>query len=265
MPPPPLPPHRPTLWEAWSPGQLTLYALLLLGANVFWQVVVYDLTGSAFAPVAAAGLLAVVLPCAGVAWWHGQSLAATFDLRSTRTWLTLGLGAGLLAWLPASVLADVSSRLRPAGPEYLEFLQQHLPTTLFGTALAFLAAGVIAPLAEELVFRGLLYRAARQRWGPLEAAALTSLFFAIAHWEPWSLFGLVGLGVLLCWLYERTGSLLVPMLAHGAHNVLSLALMLRWRDQLGDDTAAGPAAWLGAAACAGLLILWIRRATAAPR
>ncbi len=257
----PSPPRRPTLWEAWSPWQLALYALLLLGANMFWQVVVFDLTQSAFVPVLVAGLLAVVLPCVGAAWWHGQSLQDTFDLRPSGWLMIVGLAAGALAWLPASVLADLSSRLRPPGPEYLEFLQQHLPTTWPGTLAAFAAAGVVAPVAEELVFRGLLYRAARSRWGALGAAVITSLFFGVVHWEPWSLFGLVGLGLLMCWLYERTGSLLTPILAHGAHNVLSLSLMLHWRDRLDAEGTAEPMAWLGAVACAVLLVGLVRRLT----
>jgi membrane protease YdiL (CAAX protease family) len=259
--PVPSPPRRPTLWEAWSPWQLAVYAQLLLGANTFWQLVVYDLTGSAFVPVLVAGLLAIVLPCVGAAWWHGQSPARTFDLDARASVVLVGIAAGLLAWLPASVLADLSSRLRPPGPEYLEFLQQHLPTTLGGIVVAFAAAGVVAPVAEELVFRGLLYRTARGRWGPVGAAVLTSLFFGIAHWEPWSLFGLVGLGLLMCWLYERTGSLVAPMLAHGVHNMVSLSLMLRWRDRLGEAAPAEPAAWLGALVCLGLLVALVRRVT----
>ena len=88
---------------------------------------------------------------------------------------------------------------------------------------------------------------------------ITSLFFGIAHWEPWSLFGLVALGLLLCWLYERTGSLLAPMAAHAAHNALSLALMLRWREELGQAGPAGLAAWLVAAVSALALATLVRR------
>lgn len=259
MPFEPSPPRRPTLWEAWSPLQLALYALLLLGANMFWQVVVHDLTGSIFVPVLAAALLAVVMPCVGASWWHGQSLAATFDLRPGLPVVLIGLASGALAWLPASVLADLSSRLRPPGPEYLEFLTTHLPTTTGGMVMAYAAVGLAAPLAEELVFRGLLYRAARSRWGAGGAAVLTSLFFGVAHWEPWALFGLVGLGLLLCWLYERTGSLLAPMLAHSVHNVVSLTVMLRNREVLERDHTAVPVVWLLAAACAVILVLVIRR------
>jgi len=254
----PSPPRRPTLWEAWSPWQLALYAVLLLGAYMFWQVVVYDLTNSAFVPVLAAGLLAVILPCLGASWWHGQSLVATFDIRAGVGIVLGGLAAGVLAWLPASVLAELSSRLRPPGPEYLDFLRDHLPTSTTDRIAAFAAVGVMAPVVEELVFRGLLYRAARSRWGVGGATVITSLFFGIAHWEPWSLFGLVGLGLVMCWLYERTGSLLAPILAHGVHNVLSLTIMTRSRDTLGEDRAASPLVLLAAVVSLVLLVMLVR-------
>ncbi|MBD3220704.1 CPBP family intramembrane metalloprotease [bacterium] len=259
MPPPPETPQRPTLWEAWSAWQLMVYALLLLGANVFWQAVVFQLTGTVFLPVAVAGLLAIVLPLTGAAWWHGQSLGAAFDLRLDAGVVIIGIGAGLLAWLPASTLAGLSSELRPPDDSYFEFLREHLPTDLPGTLVAFGAAGVVAPFAEELLFRGLLYRTARTRWGPVGAAFLTSLFFGIVHWEPWSLFGLIAVGLVMCALYERTGSLVAPMLAHAVHNVISLALMLKWRDELGAGDAAGPTAWLVSAACTAALVWLLRR------
>lgn len=254
----PSPPRRPTLWEAWRPWQLALYALLLLGANIFWQAVVYEMSGSVFLAVVVAGLLAIVLPCVGAAWWHGQSLVAAFDLRVGWVVLLGGVLAGLLAWLPASVLADLSARLRPPTADDLERLRASLPTTPGGMVVAYAAATLVAPAAEELVFRGLLYRTARDRWGAARAAVLTALFFGVAHWQPWSLFGLVGLGLLLCWLYERTGSLLAPMAAHAAHNAISLSLMLRWRDHLGQEQVAGPAPWLGAAACVAVLVVLVR-------
>jgi membrane protease YdiL (CAAX protease family) len=234
----PEPPRRPRLWEAWSGGQLLTFALLLLGAHLFWQVLVFELTGDAFGPVLVAAAVAVVLPCAAAAWWHGETLWQAFEIRPGRGPALVGAAAGLLAWAPAGLLAELSSRLRPPSAEYLEFLQQHLPEGPGAVALAFVAVTVGAPVAEELLFRGLLFRLARGRWGVLRGAVLTALFFGVAHWEPWSLFGLVGLGLLLAMLYHWTGSLLAPMVAHGVHNAISLAVMLRWRDQLITQTPA---------------------------
>lgn len=264
MPPMPTPPPRPGLWQAWTAWQLMIWGLLLLMANMFWQAVVFSATGSLFAAIAVAGLLAIVAPCIGAARWHGQTLASAFDLRGRRVDIVVGLVAGALIWLPVSALAALSSRLHPPSPEHIEFLQQHLPTDAPAIALAFLAACVVVPVAEELVFRGLLYRAARGRWGVVAAAVLTSLFFGVAHLEPWSLFGLVATGLALCAVYEVTGSLWAPIGAHAVHNAVSLTLMLRWRDDLGHETSTGPIIWPIALVCV-VLLAWLLRWVASPR
>lgn len=260
----PPPPQRPTLWEGWSPLQLGMYALLLLGAQMFWQVVAYQMTGQVFGSVLIASLLAVIIPCTGAAWWHGQSLATAFDLRAGSAVVLGGLAAGLLAWAPAGVLVELSARLHPPSPEYLAFLRENLPHDTVATVVAFAAAAVVAPLAEELLFRGLLYRTARERWGAPRAAVLVSLFFGVAHWEPWSLFGLVFLGYVLCVLYERTGSLLAPVLAHGVHNAVSLALLIRWQDDLDAQPTSSVVVLLAAGVSLLLLVALLARLRAAP-
>lgn len=268
----PTPPGRPGFWNAWTAPQHAAFALLLLGAYMFWQVAVHSLTGDLFVPVIAAALLAVVLPCSAAARRHGQTLTAAFDLRLHRPAAAVGLAAGLLALAPAGWLAGLSSQLRPPTAEYLVFLGEHLPRDTASVVVALAAVSVAAPVAEEIIFRGLIFRLARDRWGCGRAVALSALFFGVVHWQPWSLFGLVGLGVLLALLYHWTGSLLVPTVAHGAHNAVSLALLLRSRDDLTAGASEGaafgdPWDWLVGAVSVMLLfwlLRWLRRKTQPP-
>lgn len=268
----PVPPRRGRLWDSWSPLQLAVFALLLLGAQMLWQVAVHALTGDVFIPVIVAAFMAVVLPCGIAAGRHGESLSRAFQLRLDRGAMVYGALAGLLAVVPTSLLAGVSARLHPPSPEYLAYLAEQLPRGAGGVLVALAAVSVAAPLGEELIFRGLLFRLARDRWGAARAASLTALFFGIAHLQPWSLFGLVGLGVLLALLYHWTGSLLAPVAAHGAHNAVSLALLIRMRGDLAAQAAvadgaaetvipAGAGQWTSAAgwllAAASLLLLWL--------
>lgn len=263
--------RRPGLWAAWTPLQLTAFALLLLIAQLFWQVVVFSWTGDVFVPVIVASLLAVVLPCAAAARRHGESLPAAFELKPDRCALLAGAAAGLLAVAPTSLLASFSARLRPPSTEYYTMLAEQLPRGVVETLVALVAVSLAAPLAEELVFRGLLFRLARPRWGGGRAAVLTGLFFGIAHWQPWGLFGLVALGILLALLYMWTGTLAAPIAAHAAHNAVSLALLIRSREAIAarvtaasEDTAtdlagagglfAGTGGWLLAALSS--LLLW---------
>lgn len=95
--------------------------------------------------------------------------------------------------------------------------------------LLLLAAGVGAPLAEESLFRGLLYGALRGTpFGVAGAALLTAVMWALLH-ANYSVYGLVAItliGLYLAFLRERTGTLLTPIVCHGAYNsliVLALA------------------------------------------
>lgn len=264
----PTPPRRLRLWEAWSPMRLGAFALMLLIANMFWQAAIHGLTGDIFVPVILAALVAVVLPCAMVARWHGETLASAFEMRFA--WVAAAAGglAGLLALAPASWLASFSSRLRPPSADYLAFLAEHLPGDLTGAVVALIAVSVAAPVAEELIFRSLCFRLARDRWGAGRAAVLSALFFGIMHWQPWSLFGLVGLGLLLAALYHWTGTLWAPIAAHATHNAVSLTLLIRAREDLDGgepatigtlDSAGGLALVLISAALLAGLLRWLRR------
>ena len=80
---------------------------------------------------------------------------------------------------------------------------------------------LLAPVFEELAFRGLLFGVLRRRFQWMPAAAISAGIFALAHG-----YGLIGFtsvfwsGLIWAWIYERTGSLLPGMIAHGANNLL---------------------------------------------
>jgi membrane protease YdiL (CAAX protease family) len=80
------------------------------------------------------------------------------------------------------------------------------------------AAVVAAPLCEEIVFRGYLYSAAKSFAGPWVAALCSSLVFAAAHGSLAALLPLLVFGVVLVFLYEKTGSIWAPIAAHGCFN-----------------------------------------------
>ena len=80
---------------------------------------------------------------------------------------------------------------------------------------------LVAPFAEEFLFRGFLFTGLRGRWGALPAAVFSSLLFSIGH--GYSFAGTIliaSFGMLMCALYHRTGTLLVPMIVHALTNAL---------------------------------------------
>lgn len=92
-------------------------------------------------------------------------------------------------------------------------------------ALAGTAAVVGAPIAEELLFRGYLFGGLAVRWGFWPAALLSGALFSANHLDPGSFLPFWGIGVLLAWLFWRTGTLWASMLTHFCFNAISFALL----------------------------------------
>lgn len=113
-------------------------------------------------------------------------------------------------------------------------------------AVMIASAAGLAPVCEELAFRGHLLSALRLRARPPAAIALSALAFAALHLDPVRLPGLIFLGALYGWLTWRSGSVYPAVLAHAVNNAAATALAL-------GSEAVEQAPERGAAA-AGLLV-----------
>jgi membrane protease YdiL (CAAX protease family) len=91
----------------------------------------------------------------------------------------------------------------------------------------------VAPLAEELVFRGILYPAGKHAGFPRLALWGTSALFAAIHFNLAIFLPLLLLALVLTWLYEKTDNLLAPIAAHSLFNAVNLGLFM-----LSEDFAA---------------------------
>lgn len=94
-------------------------------------------------------------------------------------------------------------------------------------AIFLLTSCLLAPVAEELVFRGILYRIAREWWNPAVCTIVISLLFAglhlAFHQDP--LLPFCG-SLVFCLAYEKTKSILSPILVHIMGNLIIYALPL---------------------------------------
>lgn len=95
---------------------------------------------------------------------------------------------------------------------------------LFGPVGMLLVAGLLAPVAEEVYFRGRLFDAAREAVGLGWAIALSALAFAAVHGIPLALPAYFLYGAVLAWLREQSGGLVAPVLAHAVNNVAAAAI-----------------------------------------
>jgi uncharacterized protein len=95
-----------------------------------------------------------------------------------------------------------------------------------------LGACVIAPIAEEIVFRGYLYPVVKRFTEPVIAAIFTGVIFGAIHGQIWAVIPLSLFGILLAVLYEKSGSIWACILCHGMFNTINVFFMLTMGDQL---------------------------------
>lgn len=87
--------------------------------------------------------------------------------------------------------------------------------------------GILTPVAEELTYRGMLFRRMRENVGAPAAILFSSLVFGILHGNLVQFLYAFVLGMLLAWVYEQTERLVVPVLLHMVINLVSL-FATRW-------------------------------------
>lgn len=119
-----------------------------------------------------------------------------------------------------------------------EFPPKQEAVELFGllenpwaVSLSAVSIAVFAPVAEELVFRGLLYGIFKGLWanfrfGAVAAAAVSGVLFALIHNDAYVFLPLALMGMCLCFAYERSGSIVSPIIVHSLFNSLNLIFIL---------------------------------------
>ena len=88
---------------------------------------------------------------------------------------------------------------------------------------------LVAPFVEEIFFRGFLQQAIRRKLGEYGTIAVTAVVFAAVHMNLRFFIPLTVLGVLLSYLYSRTGTLAAPITVHALHNGLMVTGLLTKR------------------------------------
>ena len=88
------------------------------------------------------------------------------------------------------------------------------------------AAVVVAPVCEEIIFRGYLYPVAKRFAGPWVAALCNALLFSAAHGSLSALLPLFAFGLVLVLIYEMTGSIWAPMAVHFVFNAATVSIQI---------------------------------------
>jgi uncharacterized protein len=244
-----------------SAPQAGLLLLALFLSEVFISAVLLALNGTLGLSSAAIGALGIVLA-------NGLLLSAVLQLKglSHRALLHPSrTSAAAVFWLLLPPLLLITPALVFGTSWLIQGLQWLLPLSAWeestfermaDSGLAMLVAVcVLAPVLEEMLFRGVMLRAFLLRYPRGLAIGASALIFGFAHLNVYQFVVGVVMGSVNGWLYERTRSLLPCITLHAAFNGLVTLL-----STLDADTAeladASAVAGMGATLSAGLLGAW---------
>jgi membrane protease YdiL (CAAX protease family) len=183
-------------------------------------------------PADGAGFLAVMalIPMSAILLWaYGWTLAVAeapeplLGLgRLSHRRAAVGVGGGIavagLSWL---IVTLTSRWLGMPFNVFLEILGETAEVTVPLVVVLLLMGSVLAPLWEEIVFRGVLYTWARRHLGIGLSAVIVACLHALMHVDPAVLPALVAIFFVFALIYEWSGNIWVPILAHATNNTLS--------------------------------------------
>ena len=220
------PPEWPA-WFAWVGFLVAIMGVLVLIGTVA-AIVGADGESPEFVVIATLAQGAVFV---GTAVWFASRVAKPkawhFGLRRTRFWPAVGWAAlGVVSFFVISAIYGAIVNV-DSEQDVVESLGGDQGT--FGLLIAGLMVIAVAPVVEEVFFRGFFYRALRSRFSVIAAAMMNGLLFGSIHFNfdgPDALLilpPLALLGFIFCLVYEKTGSLFPVIGMHAFNNAVAYA------------------------------------------
>ncbi|HSN90796.1 MAG TPA: CPBP family intramembrane glutamic endopeptidase [Anaeromyxobacteraceae bacterium] len=229
--PPPAPPERKSGWAFFGVLVLLAFAGFVAQASSRLLGFVWTETFALLAPAVVAAAGSNLRPAAYLRLGPARPAA-----------IAIGLAGGAAGFLVAGAVMAVTMRLLPESWVRAFDVSRLLGPPGWRSWAFALIASLLAPVCEEIVFRGYLQTTFGLSRPARAAIALAALLFAAIHLDPVRFPALVLLGALYGWLAWRAGSVWPAVAAHAANNaVASLVFHVR-----GEAAAPPPAPVAGA-------------------
>ena len=243
--PPPAPGDRPRSTWGWWEG-IGVYFLATLAGGIVTIPILKGLgTTSVNGGIGRTEIIATIaadLVVTGIlvlwlARWHREWRdAMVLPPREgvSRHALFGAIGGAILVPAVGMLSVTIEAALRTAVGHQVTAPEQVAPgLSPFAAGMLILLAIVIAPVSEELFFRGVLFRSVRDRHGFWPAALASAIPFGLVHYVPAPAIDalvlqltMVGTGLGLAWIYERRGTIVATMAAHIAFNLIGVVTIL---------------------------------------
>ncbi|QGU00866.1 CAAX amino terminal protease family protein [Candidatus Syntrophocurvum alkaliphilum] len=143
-----------------------------------------------------------------------------FKKASFNFYVKYGIIGGILLMIGITLMGIPLQYLKPdIEPQFVEEMIRSA-TTIQSFGILLVVVAVLAPLSEELFYRGMIYPVFRNYIGPKWGAIIAGIVFGLAHFDLLRAIPLAVGGIVLCYIYEKTGSIIVCTIAHGMWNAL---------------------------------------------
>lgn len=130
-----------------------------------------------------------------------------------------------------TILGIILSLIYNVFAYYLNFV---LKTSLFDNsnniAITLLSTGILGPIIEELMFRGIIYNELKSKYSNMKSILITTIFFAIIHINIIQILYALIIGFILIFVYEKYNNIKAPIILHMASNItttLFLPLLIK--------------------------------------
>jgi membrane protease YdiL (CAAX protease family) len=182
-------------------------------------------------PVMAAAEVIFYAAGGAFAWWRLRTMNARpfrkLRLSDVRAILT-GVGVLILARVATGLLLALTDHTKhvQSGFEHFDVKSAVPGMTAISAVLAVVSMTIVAPLVEEIVFRGLLFGALASRLGILASALITALLFGAIHGDVLFFPAIAALGLVTALAYAATGNLWVAIILHALNNALGAVFLV---------------------------------------
>ena len=232
------------LQRAWTTEKIirqAMYTLMAFYAGLLLAAYAESLAGTGYIGPAIGQMIIGMLSVQGaalvLAWAFLRQQAVTwsgaFGLENNwRKAVLMGLALAAI-FLPVGLLLQQASSIIMQHLPHLQMKpEEQLPVQTLRLAASWqdrIVLGVftilLAPVAEELLFRGIMYPSIKQAGFPRVALWATSLCFAAIHKNLMVFVPLLLLALLLTYIYEKTDNLLAPITAHALFNAMNFVML----------------------------------------
>lgn len=225
----PIPPRKP-VWNIWQ-GLFLIALVILIEYPLGWLETPTGLdTTQGILNFIGVGIGDVLLYFVVIGIFLRLIRRSFSDLgfvKPRKRYLVLGFVTGILLFLSIGLLGNLLTHLLGTPPPQ-SFAEAVDGANFWEAWLLILLGSFIAPIKEEMFFRGMIYPPLRKALGRGKGMLVTGLFFAALHFDLVRLLPLFIGGVVLSWLYERSSSIWPSIVAHGTWNgLMAIALLIQ--------------------------------------